>query len=75
MTVAVKSTLQIPGPQGVLEAKMNRITGVGRGIIVMCHPHPAYGGNLNDRILETLSSQAVQYGFSTLVFNAAGVGA
>ena len=75
MTVAVKTMLQIPGPQGVLEAKMNRIAGTGRGIIVMCHPHPAYGGNLNDRILETLSKQAVLDGFSTLAFNAAGVGA
>ena len=75
MRQAIRTMLQIPGPQGMLEAKMNRVVETGRGFIVMCHPHPAYGGNLNDRILETLSGQAVQYGFSTLAFNMAGVGA
>jgi len=67
--------LQIPGPQGMLEAKMNRVGETERGLIVLCHPHPAYGGNLNDRILETLANQAIQYGYATLAFNVAGVGA
>ena len=75
MRQAIRTMLQIPGPQGMLEAKMNRVVDTGRGFIVMCHPHPAYGGNLNDRVLETLSDQAVQLGLSTLAFNVAGVGA
>jgi|TARA_B110000305_G_C19463335_1_gene656081 alpha/beta superfamily hydrolase len=75
MTQAKMTPLQIPGPQGVLEAKMNRASGQGRGMVVLCHPHPAYGGSLNDRILELLSQRAHRSGFSTLAFNVAGVGA
>lgn len=75
MTQGITSTLQIPGPQGMLQAKMNRASETGRGFVVMCHPHPAYGGSLDDRILETLSNQAVHRGCSTLAFNVAGVGA
>lgn len=75
MTQAKMTPLQIPGPQGVLEAKMNRASGQGRGVVVLCHPHPAYGGSLNDRILELLSQRAHRSGFSTLAFNVAGVGA
>ena len=40
----------IPGPEGVLEAELSDRT-AGGGLAILCHPHPQYGGSMDDDVL------------------------
>jgi alpha/beta superfamily hydrolase len=44
-----------------------------RGVI-LCHPHPQYGGDMHNLVISTAVDAASQEGFSTLRFNFRGVG-
>jgi len=46
-----------------------------RGAAVLCHPHPLYGGDMNNRVVFRAARAAVQAGFAALRFNFRGVGA
>ena len=45
-----------------------------RGGVVFCHPHPQYGGDMENPVMITATETASQEGFSTLRFNFRGVG-
>ena len=45
-----------------------------RGGVILCHPHPQYGGNMDHPVITTCAEVASQEGFSTLRFNFRGVG-
>lgn len=45
-----------------------------KGGIVLCHPHPQYGGDMYNRIISVSLAVAQEEGFSTLRFNFRGVG-
>jgi alpha/beta superfamily hydrolase len=45
-----------------------------RGGVILCHPHPQYGGNMDHPVVMTSAEAAFQEGFSTLRFNFRGVG-
>lgn len=50
--------------------------GLGSGAaVIICHPHPLYGGALDHPVVETLASVYRQLGYTTLRFNFRGVGA
>jgi hypothetical protein len=42
--------------------------------LVLCHPHPLFGGSMDDSRLKTIQEAAVAKGFNTLRFNYRGVG-
>ncbi len=42
--------------------------------VVICHPHPLYGGNMDNNVVLSLSFALAQQGFVTLRFNFRGVG-
>jgi len=42
--------------------------------VVLCHPHPLYGGNLQNNVVMAVSQTLVKRGFITLRFNFRGVG-
>jgi alpha/beta superfamily hydrolase len=46
----------------------------GHGWIILCHPHPLYGGDMYNNVVGGLQGALVQQGFSTLRFNFRGVG-
>jgi len=46
-----------------------------KGGVVLCHPHPQYGGDMHSSVITTAVEAASQEGFSTLRFNFRGVGA
>ncbi len=46
----------------------------GRGSIILCHPHPLYGGDMDNNVVRALQAALAQRGFSTLCFNFRGVG-
>jgi len=45
------------------------------GAAVVCHPHPQYGGNMDNNIVRTMTDVLGAAGWATLRFNFRGVGA
>jgi alpha/beta superfamily hydrolase len=71
---AKPTDLLIPTASGHLEACFDEGTGATRAI-VLCHPHPQYGGSMHDEVVGTVEAVARRHAFATLRFNFRGVGA
>jgi alpha/beta superfamily hydrolase len=68
---------QIAGPAGVVEALRDE-PGEGVpviGTVVIAHPHPLFGGTMDNKVVQTLARAFVQSGWRALRFNFRGVGA
>lgn len=70
--------IEIPGPEGVLEA-LRDLPAPGsveqvRGVAVIAHPHPLFGGTMDNKVVQTLARAFVQSGWCALRFNFRGVG-
>jgi hypothetical protein len=46
-----------------------------RGAAVLCHPHPVYGGTMDNRVVFRSGKAVLEAGFAALRFNFRGVGA
>lgn len=46
-----------------------------RGVAVIAHPHPLFGGTMQNKVVQTLARAFVQCGWSAVRFNFRGVGA
>lgn len=67
--------VNIDGPAGLLEARLERqLDGDDQRGAILCHPHPQYGGSMDDLVLEAISVPLLSAGFSVLRFNFRGVG-
>jgi uncharacterized protein len=55
-----------------LEAVLHE--GSGKGGVVICHPHPLYGGSMDNGVVEAIEDGFSRIGFTTLKFNFRGVG-
>jgi alpha/beta superfamily hydrolase len=66
----------IAGPVGPLEALVEVPDGFdGRGIAVVCHPHPLHGGTLRNKVVHMTCRALQESGLATVRFNFRGVGA
>jgi hypothetical protein len=68
---------QIAGPAGTIELLRDE-PGDGasmRGTAVIAHPHPLFGGTMENKVVQTLARAFVQNGWRSLRFNFRGVGA
>lgn len=45
-----------------------------RGAVVLCHPHPVYGGTMDNRVVYRAAKAATEAGFAALRFNFRGIG-
>ncbi len=45
-----------------------------RGTAVICHPHPQFGGTLDNKVVQTLARAFLQLGYRAVRFNFRGVG-
>jgi alpha/beta superfamily hydrolase len=69
-------TLLIPGPAGAIEAVLDTPAAVApRGLALVAHPHPLYGGTLDNKVVQTLARVMLELGYRTLRPNFRGVGA
>lgn len=62
------------GPAGRLEGRYQHAGRPGAPIALILHPHPLYGGNMNNKVVYELFYVFQRRGFSTLRFNFRGVG-
>ncbi|MYH16932.1 MAG: alpha/beta hydrolase [Gammaproteobacteria bacterium] len=67
--------LFIQGPAGRLEAALERPIDPGTAVAILCHPHPLYGGSMNDAVLGLVGEALAEVGVNPLRFNFRGVGA
>lgn len=67
----------VAGPVGELACALDApAEGVApRGLAVVCHPHPLYGGSMNNKVVQTLARAFVQRGWRSVRFDFRGVGA
>lgn len=64
----------INGPEGRLEGRYHHSKQTNAPIALLLHPHPQYGGTMNNKVVYTLYHAFVRQGFSALRFNFRGVG-
>lgn len=73
---AAERTLLLKGPVGVLEARLSIPARTEHSAVaVVCHPHPLYGGSLDNKVTATLARSFNDRGMPVLRFNFRGVGA
>ena len=64
----------IAGPAGALDIAIDLPAGQSRGFAVIAHPHPLFGGTLDNKVVQTLARAFVQSGWTAVRFNFRGVG-
>ena len=73
---AATQSLQFQGPSGVLEGLCDVPEGgIYHGTAVISHPHPLFGGTMQNKVVQTLAKAFVQSGWRAIRFNFRGVGA
>jgi uncharacterized protein len=65
----------IAGEAGRIETVLDRPEGEARGVALVAHPHPLYGGTLDNKVVQTLAKTFVELGYAALRPNFRGVGA
>jgi len=65
---------EIAGPAGRIECAIDRPDSQPRGVAVVCHPHPQFGGTLDNKVVQTLARAFVQLGWASVRFNFRGIG-
>ena len=66
--------LTIPAGSLELESHLREPEAEPEGALILCHPHPVYGGTMDSRIIYRAAKVAAGAGFSALRFNFRGVG-
>ena len=69
--------LTLSGSAGAIEAVLDApADGIAsRGIAVIAHPHPLFGGTMDNKVVQTLARAFVHCGWTAVRFNFRGVGA
>ncbi|WP_130415862.1 alpha/beta hydrolase [Fluviicoccus keumensis] len=69
-------TTQASGPAGPLETRLTLPPKPEKGqVAVICHPHPLYGGTMDNKVVSTLARACLERGLPVVTFNFRGVGA
>jgi alpha/beta superfamily hydrolase len=64
----------VAGPAGRIECAVDRAEGTPRGAALIAHPHPLFGGTLDNKVVQTLARAFVDLGYETWRPNFRGVG-
>ena len=67
--------LEVAGPVGRIQVLRDQPQGAPRGVAVIAHPHPLFGGTMDNKVVQTLARAFVQAGWTAVRFNFRGVGA
>src|SRR2546428_1881736 len=64
----------VAGPAGRIECAVDSPESSPRGYAVIAHPHPQFGGSLDNKVVQTLARGFVQLGYEAWRPNFRGVG-
>ena len=64
----------IDGPAGRIECAVDKPEAPARGVALIAHPHPLYGGTLDNKVVQTLARALVELGYEAWRPNFRGVG-
>lgn len=64
----------VAGPAGRIECAVDAPETPARGIALVAHPHPLYGGTLDNKVVQTLARAFVELGYESWRPNFRGVG-
>jgi alpha/beta superfamily hydrolase len=64
----------VPGPAGRIECAVDKPEKAARGKAVIAHPHPLFGGTLDNKVVQTLARAFVELGYEAWRPNFRGVG-
>ncbi|MDN4038801.1 alpha/beta hydrolase [Massilia sp. YIM B02443] len=64
----------LDGHAGKMQCLLDLPEGAPRGIALVAHPHPLYGGTMENKVAQTLARTFVTLGYATARFNFRGVG-
>ena len=70
--------LDLQGAAGAIEALRDAPragTGAAAGVAVIAHPHPLFGGTMDNKVVQTLARAFIACGWTAVRFNFRGVGA
>ena len=65
---------EIEGPAGKIEVCIGDPGKAKRGIALVAHPHPLYGGTMENKVVQTLAKSFIELGYVAVRFNFRGVG-
>jgi alpha/beta superfamily hydrolase len=68
--------ISMAGPAGALDLAIDEPAAGARmrGVAVIAHPHPLFGGTMDNKVVQTLARAFVQCGWRAVRFNFRGVG-
>ena len=64
----------IAGPAGRIECAVDGPEGPAKGVALIAHPHPLFGGTLDNKVVQTLARAFVELGYEAWRPNFRGVG-
>jgi alpha/beta superfamily hydrolase len=64
----------VPGPAGRIECAVDAPVAAARGTALIAHPHPLFGGTLDNKVVQTLARALVERGYEAWRPNFRGVG-
>src|ERR671915_222336 len=65
----------VSGAAGRIECAVDRPEAAPRGVALIAHPHPLFGGTLDNKVVQTLARTFLELGYETWRPNFRGVGA
>ena len=65
----------LAGGAGSMECVLDMPADAPRGVALVAHPHPLYGGTMDNKVAQTLARTFVGLGYVAVRFNFRGVGA
>ena len=65
----------VAGPAGRIECAVDSPGAPARGVALVAHPHPLFGGTLDNKVVQTLARAFVDLGYEAWRPNFRGVGA
>lgn len=71
-----RQRLQLAAGAGKVEAVLSapRQGAARRAVLLLCHPHPLYGGTMDNKVVTSMAAAAHDAGWHALRFNFRGVG-
>ena len=64
----------VAGAAGRIECAVDSPESAARGVALIAHPHPLYGGSLDNKVVQTLARAFVELGYESWRPNFRGVG-